>query len=65
MRAAANVKRSERKTKTLAWPREFFTTTKVAPQRRVQTTRARSALREAGFAFAGEEVMGGVPPVRG
>jgi hypothetical protein len=65
MRAAANVKRSERKTKTLAWEREFFTTTKVAPQRRVQTTRARSALREAGFALAGEEVMGGAPPVRG
>jgi len=58
MRAAANVKRSERKTKTLAWEREFFTTTKVAPQRRVQTTRARSALREAGWVVAGEEVMG-------
>jgi hypothetical protein len=57
MSAAANVKRSARKRKTPAWAREFFTTTKVAPQRRVQTTRARSALREAGFAFAGEEVI--------
>jgi hypothetical protein len=54
---AARVKRRERNAKTLAWAREFFTTTKVAPQRRVQTTRARSALREAGFAFAGEEVI--------
>jgi hypothetical protein len=48
IRAAARVKRSDRKTKTLAWASEFFTTTKVAPQRRVQTTRARSALMEAG-----------------
>jgi hypothetical protein len=55
--AAARVKRKARNRKTLAWERAFFTTTKVAPQRSVQRTRARSALMEAGWEFGEEELM--------
>ena len=44
--------------KMLAWERAFFTTTKVAPQRRVQRTRARSALMEAGWEFGAGELIG-------
>jgi hypothetical protein len=51
------VKRSERKMKTPAWERAFFTTTKVAPQRRVQMTSARSALMEAGWEVEEGELM--------
>ena len=59
------MKRSARKMKMLAWERAFFTTTKVAPQRRVQRTRARSALMEAGCVGDWELIVvdaRGVPP---
>ena len=58
MSAAARVKRKPRKMKMLAWERAFCTTTKVAPQRRVQRTRARSALMEAGLVEEGELMVG-------
>jgi hypothetical protein len=51
------VKRNARKRKTLECEREFFTTTKVAPQRSVQRTRARSALIEAGWEDEEVELM--------
>jgi hypothetical protein len=51
------VKRNARNRKTLEWESEFFTTTKVAPQRRVQRTRARSALMEAGWEDEEGELM--------
>ena len=54
MSAAARVKRKARKMKMPACERAFFTTTKVAPQRSVQSTRARSALMEAGCVEEGE-----------
>jgi hypothetical protein len=57
MSAAAKEKRKARKRKTLAWERAFFTTTKVAPQRRVQRTRAKSALRDAGWEVEEGELM--------
>ena len=59
------MKRKARKMKMLAWESAFFTTTKVAPQRRVQRTRARSALMEAGLFEEGELIVvdaRGVPP---
>src|SRR5579863_10327881 len=57
MSAAARVKRNARNRKTLEWERELLTKTKVAPQRSVQRTRARSALMEAGWEDEVEELM--------